>query len=149
MGFGNYVKAFSDSTFVHAFWYTALFAFVSVLFINVLAFAVAYFLTKGIKGSNLFRTVFFMPNLIGGIVLGYIWSMIFDGILVKLQHLRGAGEQIRLLGSYHPDVLAAGGLYDDHLHRRSADPFRRICWRPPVSTVPTAGRCCGRSPSPT
>ena len=83
VGFSNYVKAFSDSTFVHAFWYTALFAFVSVLFINVLAFAVAYFLTKGIKGSNLFRTVFFMPNLIGGIVLGYIWSMIFDGILVK------------------------------------------------------------------
>ena len=83
VGFSNYVKAFSDSTFVHAFWYTALFAFVSVLFINVLAFAVAYFLTKSIKGSNLFRTVFFMPNLIGGIVLGYIWSMIFDGILVK------------------------------------------------------------------
>ena len=83
VGFTNYVKAFSDSSFLHAFWYTALFAFVSVLFINVLAFTVAYFLTKGIKGSNLFRTVFFMPNLIGGIVLGYIWSMIFDGILVK------------------------------------------------------------------
>ena len=83
VGFSNYVKAFSDSTFVHAFWYTALFAFVSVLFINVLAFTVAYFLTKSIKGSNLFQTVFFMPNLIGGIVLGYIWSMIFDGILVK------------------------------------------------------------------
>ena len=83
VGFDNYVKAFSDNSFVHAFWYTALFAFVSVLFINVLAFTVAYFLTKGIKGSNLFRTVFFMPNLIGGIVLGYIWSMIFDGILIK------------------------------------------------------------------
>ena len=83
VGFDNYVKAFSDNSFVHSFWYTALFAFVSVLFINVLAFTVAYFLTKSIKGSNLFRTVFFMPNLIGGIVLGYIWSMIFDGILVK------------------------------------------------------------------
>ena len=83
VGFDNYVKAFSDNSFVHAFWYTALFAFVSVLFINVLAFTVAYFLTTGIKGSNLFLTVFFMPNLIGGIVLGYIWSMIFDGILVK------------------------------------------------------------------
>ena len=79
--FDNYVKAFSDSSFLHAFWYTALFALVSVAFINVLAFTVAYFLTKGIKGSNLFRTVFFMPNLIGGIVLGYIWLMIFDGIL--------------------------------------------------------------------
>ena len=52
-----------------------------LLIINVLAFAVAYVLTKGIKGSNIFRTVFFMPNLIGGIVLGYIWLMIFDGIL--------------------------------------------------------------------
>ena len=82
VGFDNYVKAFSDNSFVHAFWYTALFAFVSVLFINMLAFTVAYFLTKGIKGSNLFRTVFFMPNLIGGIVLGDIWSMIFDGFLV-------------------------------------------------------------------
>ena len=81
--FDNYIKAFSDSSFLHAFWFTALFAFVSVLFINTLAFAVAYALTQGIKGSNLFRTVFFMPNLIGGIVLGYIWSMIFDGILVK------------------------------------------------------------------
>ena len=83
VGFSNYIKALSDSSFLHAFWYTALFAFVSVVFINVLAFTVAYFLTKGIRGSNLFRTVFFMPNLIGGIVLGYIWSMIFDGFLVK------------------------------------------------------------------
>ncbi len=83
VGFSNYIKAFSDSSFLHAFWYTALFAFVSVVFINVLAFTVAYFLTKGIRGSNLFRTVFFMPNLIGGIVLGYIWSMIFDGFLGK------------------------------------------------------------------
>jgi raffinose/stachyose/melibiose transport system permease protein len=49
--------------------------------INVLAFAVAYILTQNIKGTNIFRTVFFMPNLIGGIVLGHIWSLIFDGIL--------------------------------------------------------------------
>ena len=56
---------------------------VSLVLINVIAFAIAYALTRGIKGSNLFRTVFFMPNLIGGIVLGYIWSMIFNGILIK------------------------------------------------------------------
>ena len=79
--FSNYIKAFNDPTFVRAFWYSALFAVVSLVIINVLAFTVAYFLTKELKGSNLFRTVFFMPNLIGGIVLGYIWSMIFDGIL--------------------------------------------------------------------
>ena len=81
IGFGNYVSAFKDASFMHSFWYTAMFAIVSLLFINILGFAAAYALTQGIKGSNLFRTVFFMPNLIGGIVLGYIWSMIFDGIL--------------------------------------------------------------------
>ena len=83
IGFGNYLSAFKDPTFLHAFWYTALFALTSLLFINILGFAAAYALTQGIKGSNLFRTVFFMPNLIGGIVLGYIWSMIFDGILSR------------------------------------------------------------------
>ena len=82
-GFDNYIAAFQDGTFVRSFWYTAIFAIVSLVLINVLAFMVAYILTQGIKGSNLFRTVFFMPNLIGGIVLGYIWSMIFDGILGK------------------------------------------------------------------
>ena len=83
VGFENYFKAFNDPGFVHAFVYTALFAVTSLIVINVLAFAVAYALTRGIRGSNLFRTVFFMPNLIGGIVLGYIWSMIFDGILSR------------------------------------------------------------------
>ena len=58
-----------------------MFVVVSVILINVLAFAIAYVLTLGIRGSNVFRTVFFMPNLIGGIVLGYIWQLIFDGIL--------------------------------------------------------------------
>lgn len=80
-GFENYVRAFSDETFFHSFWFTALFAVVSVILINLLAFTIAYALTQGVKGSNLFRTVFFMPNLIGGIVLGYLWSMIFDGLL--------------------------------------------------------------------
>ncbi len=81
VGFSNYLDAFKDQSFMHSFWYTGLFAIVSLVLINVLAFTVAYFLTQKIKGSNLFRTVFFMPNLIGGIVLGYVWSMIFDGIL--------------------------------------------------------------------
>ena len=85
IGFDNYVKTFQDASFRHAFWYTAMFAIVSLVIINVLAFIVAYILTLGIKGSNLYRTVFFMPNLIGGIVLGYIWSMIFDGILGRYQ----------------------------------------------------------------
>ena len=80
-GLSNYIKAFQDPSFVHAFWFTALFTIVSILAINILAFTVAYVLTQNIIGANVFRTVFFMPNLIGGIVLGYIWSMIFDGIL--------------------------------------------------------------------
>ena len=83
IGIDNYIKALNDASFMHAFWYTALVAIASLIVINVLTFAVAYALTRGIRGSNLFRTVFFMPNLIGGIVLGYIWSMIFDGILSR------------------------------------------------------------------
>ena len=82
-GVDNYAAALADPSFQHSFWYTAATAVVSLVLINVLAFAVAYALTQGIKGSNIFRTVFFMPNLIGGIVLGYIWSMIFDGILAR------------------------------------------------------------------
>ena len=81
IGIDNYLKAFADESFRYSFGYTALYAIVSLVLINVLAFAIAYALTQKIKGANLFRTVFFMPNLIGGIVLGYIWSMIFDGIL--------------------------------------------------------------------
>ncbi len=81
--FRNYIKAFEDPSFGRAFWNTAGFAVVSIILINVIAFAIAYALTQKMRGSNLFRTVFFMPNLIGGVVLGYIWSMIFDAILQK------------------------------------------------------------------
>jgi len=83
VGLSNYTKALQDPGFMHAFWYTALVAVTSLVIINLGAFAVAYALTRGIKGSNVFRGVFFMPNLIGGIVLGYIWSTIFDGFLAK------------------------------------------------------------------
>lgn len=81
VGFDNYIKAFQDDAFFRAFWFTALFVVVSVVLINLLAFTVGYVLTLGIRGSTVFRTVFFMPNLIGGIILGYIWKLIFDGIL--------------------------------------------------------------------
>lgn len=81
-GLSNYAMIWSDNTFTHAFWFTAAFTVVSTLLINVLAFAIALLLTRGMHGTNAFRTIFFLPNLIGGIVLGYIWSMIFDGFLV-------------------------------------------------------------------
>ena len=81
VGISNYIKAFADPGFLHAFWFTALFTVVSVMAINVLALLVAYVLTSGIRGANAFRTVFFMPNLIGGVILGYIWQLIFNGIL--------------------------------------------------------------------
>ena len=82
VGFSNYLKVFQDPTFVHSLWYTALFTIVSVITINLFAFTIAMLLTKAMKGTNVFRTVFFMPNLIGGIVLGYIWQLIINGVLL-------------------------------------------------------------------
>lgn len=86
VGFQNYTRIFVvngivDKSFLHSIWYTALFTVVSVLIINLVSFGIAMALTKGIKGTNLFRTVFFLPNLIGGIVLSYVWLMIFNSIL--------------------------------------------------------------------
>ena len=81
VGLSNYQKIFIGGDFSHAFWLTVVFAFVSSILINVLAFSIALALTKGFKGTNVFRTVFFMPNLIGGIVLGYIWQTLLNGLL--------------------------------------------------------------------
>lgn len=83
VGLDNYIKIFSNSDFIEALWFTVRFALVSVMTINVFAFLLALLLTRGLKGTNLFRTVFFMPNLIGGIVLGYIWSLIINGVLAN------------------------------------------------------------------
>lgn len=83
VGFRNYIDAFQDKDFLNALVFTALFTIVSVVTINIFAFALASLLTKGRKGTNIFRTIFFMPNLIGGIVLGYIWQLILNGILYK------------------------------------------------------------------
>ena len=83
VGINNYKKIFSDQNFINALLFTVKFTIVSVVTINVFGFLMAYALTRGIKGTNLFRTVFFMPNLIGGIVLGYIWQLLLNGILMK------------------------------------------------------------------
>ena len=85
VGIQNYISVFQDSTFLHAFGFTAVFTVVSTVLINVCAFAIALVLTRGIKGTNLFRTVYFMPNLIGGILLGYIWQILLNGLLANLQ----------------------------------------------------------------
>ena len=84
IGISNYVKALSDETFGNSFWFTVIFAIVSTLLINGIAFAIALALTKEIKGTNIIRTVFFMPNLIGGIVLGYIWQILLNCVLSNL-----------------------------------------------------------------
>lgn len=85
VGLQNYINVFSDETFLHAFGFTAAFTVVSTVLINVCAFAIALVLTRGIRGTNLFRTVYFMPNLIGGILLGYIWQILLNGVLANLQ----------------------------------------------------------------
>ena len=85
VGLSNYVKAFTDSTFLHSMLFSALFTIVTVILINVFAFLIALALTSKIRGTTIFRTVFFMPNLIGGIVLGYIWQLLLNGILAHWQ----------------------------------------------------------------
>ena len=85
IGFSNYVEALKDTVFRHSFWYTTLFAVTSLIVINIFAFALAMALTQKLRGTNIFRTIFFLPNLIGGIVLGYIWQLLFNGILAKYE----------------------------------------------------------------
>lgn len=82
VGFQNYIDAFtSSSDFLHSLGFTALFTVVSIITVNVFSFILALLLTRGIRGTNLFRSVFFMPNLIGGIVLGYIWNLLINAVL--------------------------------------------------------------------
>lgn len=85
VGLENYIKIFADKDFVNAFGFTLKFSVVSIVTINVFAFILALALTRKIKGTNLFRTVFFMPNLIGGIILGYIWRQMINAVLLKYE----------------------------------------------------------------
>jgi raffinose/stachyose/melibiose transport system permease protein len=83
VGFSNYIRAFSTPDFLNALGFSAMFTVVSVVIINVAAFALALLLTRGFRGTNAFRTMIFMPNLIGGILLGYIWQFIINGFLTR------------------------------------------------------------------
>ena len=85
VGLDNYIKIFADKDFVNAFGFTLKFSVVSIVTIKVFAFILALALTRKIKGTNLFRTVFFMPNLIGGIILGYIWQQMINAVLLKYE----------------------------------------------------------------
>ena len=85
VGLENYIKIFADKDFVNAFGFTLKFSVVSIITINVFAFILALALTRKIKGTNLFRTVFFMPNLIGGIILGCIWQQMINAVLLKYE----------------------------------------------------------------
>ncbi len=77
VGLENYKKALSDPEFFTAFKFTATFAIISVFTINIMGFLLALLVTQGLKGSNFQRSVFFMPNLIGGLILGFVWQFIF------------------------------------------------------------------------
>ena len=94
VGLKNYGKALKDKEFLHALGFSTAFTIVTTIVINVIAFTIAYMLTKAIKGSTLFRSVFFMPNLIGGIILGYIWQLLLNGILAHW------GRSITYSGTY-------------------------------------------------
>ena len=83
VGFDNYIKAFNDTTFLSSFWFTLAFTVVSLIVINLIAFFLTYAFTRKLRGSNIFRTIFFMPNLIGGIVLGYLWKIILDAVIIR------------------------------------------------------------------
>ena len=96
VGFKNYIKAFTlDGSFFHALGFTSLFTVVSMITVNVFAFLLALLLTRGLKGTSFFRSVFFMPNLIGGIVLGYIWNLLINGVLMHF-----FGEDISFNAKY-------------------------------------------------
>lgn len=87
VGIENYIRIFADdNNFLNSLWFTVKFALTSVISINVFAFLLALLLTRDIFGTKVFRTVFFMPNLIGGIVLGYIWQLIINGVLYRFDY---------------------------------------------------------------
>ena len=107
VGLKNYGKALKDKEFLHALGFSTAFTIVTTIVINVIAFAIAYMLTKAIKGSTLFRSVFFMPNLIGGIILGYIWLLLLNGVLA---HWGRALIYIAGLQALPTDVLEAAAV---------------------------------------
>ena len=99
VGIENYKKAFSTGQgFIEAFGFTTIFTIISIVTVNIFAFTIAYFLTKKIRGTNFFRTVFFMPNLIGGIVLGYTWQSMINAFLANYGTTLVANQKFGFIG---------------------------------------------------
>lgn len=96
IGFVNYKQAFADGRFVTSIWYTTVFTIVCVILVNVIGFSLALLLNKAFRGRNIFRSAFFIPNLIGGLILGYLWRLIFDNIFIQIF----GGESIRLSSQF-------------------------------------------------
>ena len=116
-GLSNYQSALADSSFLSSFKFTVMFAVASIVLINVIAFALALLLTRQLKGTNVFRTIFFMPNLIGGIVLGYIWQILINCILSIV------GQPLLALNSSMMIIYIAGlqNVSDDLIEAAAID----------------------------
>ena len=99
VGFENFANAFKDTTYWQAMGRTMIYSIFAVIFINIVAFALAYLVTSGVKGQNFFRAGFFVPNLIGGIVLGYIWQFVFNRAFVAIGNAISSGTTVSLLST--------------------------------------------------
>ncbi|MBO7423478.1 MAG: sugar ABC transporter permease [Oscillospiraceae bacterium] len=99
VGFENFANAFKDTTYWQAMGRTMIYSIFAVVFINIVAFALAYLVTSGVKGQNFFRAGFFVPNLIGGIVLGYIWQFVFNRAFVAIGNAISSGTTVSLLST--------------------------------------------------
>ena len=121
VGLANYISTFQDAAYWQALGRTLVYSVIAVILVNVVAFFLAYLLTSGIKGQNFFRAGFFIPNLIGGIVLGYIWQLFVKWYSGDCWKNIDIFFSIWILGISHSDVLAADRLYDDHLCSRTAE----------------------------
>ena len=107
VGLANYAAIFSDLTFLHSFLVTAAYAILNILFINFVAFGLALLVTNKLKLVGLYRAAFFLPNLIGGVILGYIWQFIFNNALTSAASSLGIGFlEMTLLMSRNSALVA-------------------------------------------
>lgn len=104
--FENYIKAFQDTAYWQSLGRTFIYSAIAVVLVNLVAFFLAYMLTRGVKGQNFFRAGFFIPNLIGGIVLGYVWKFVFNKAFVKIASAITAQRAVSLLATENGAIAA-------------------------------------------